>query len=33
MFEVIDPNTGTPVQILHIVLVVPQQPGLTSQSI
>jgi beta-lactamase regulating signal transducer with metallopeptidase domain len=33
MFEVIDPNTGTPVQILHIVVVVPQQPGLTSQSI
>jgi len=33
MFQAIDPNTGTPVQILHIVLVVPQQSGLTAQSI
>jgi beta-lactamase regulating signal transducer with metallopeptidase domain len=33
MYEAVDPNTGTPVRILHIVFVVPTQPGLTSQSI
>jgi len=33
LFEVIDPATGTPIQILRIVLVVPQQTGSTSQSI
>jgi beta-lactamase regulating signal transducer with metallopeptidase domain len=33
VFQVIDPTTGTPIQILRIVLVVPQQAGSTSQSI
>jgi beta-lactamase regulating signal transducer with metallopeptidase domain len=33
MFEAIDPVTGSPVQILHIVLVVPQRSGSMSQSI
>ena len=33
MLQAIDPATGTPVRILHIVLVVPQQTGSASQSI
>jgi beta-lactamase regulating signal transducer with metallopeptidase domain len=33
LIQVIDPETGTPIQILHIVLVMPQQAGSNSQSI
>jgi beta-lactamase regulating signal transducer with metallopeptidase domain len=33
MIQVIDPETGAPIQILHIVLVVPQQLGSNAQSI
>jgi hypothetical protein len=33
LLQMIDPVTGTPVQILRVVLVVPQQDGLPSQSI
>jgi hypothetical protein len=33
VIRVIDPATGSPIQILRIVLVVPQQTGSASQSI
>jgi beta-lactamase regulating signal transducer with metallopeptidase domain len=33
MFQAIDPDTGAPIQVLRIVLVVPQQSELTAQSI
>ena len=33
LIQVIDPETGAPIQILHIVLVVPQQAGSNTQSI
>lgn len=33
MYQAIDPATGTPIQILHIVFTVPQLPGMPSQSI
>ena len=33
ILQMIDPATGTPVQILRVVLVVPQQDGLPAQSI
>ena len=33
MIQVTDPETGAPIQILHIVLVVPQQLGSNAQSI
>jgi len=33
IYQLVDPNTGAPIQILHIVFVMPQHSGLTSQSI
>ncbi len=33
MFQVIDPDTGTPIQVMRIVLIVPQESGSASQTI
>jgi hypothetical protein len=33
LFQVIDPATGNPIQVLRVVLVVPDQTGLIAQSI
>ncbi len=33
MFQVIDPDSGTPIQVMRIVLIVPQQTGSPSQTI
>jgi hypothetical protein len=33
LVQMVDPETGTPMQILEIVFVMPQQPGSPSQSI
>ena len=33
ILQMVDPATGMPVQILRVVLVVPQQDGLPAQSI